>query len=94
VVSAFGPNPAWWDVASQLTVTGLMGIVVLRFGVLSTVVAFVFLFILQTAPLTADVGKWYFGTSAAIVLLLGAIAVAAFTWARAGEPLFGRPLLD
>jgi hypothetical protein len=94
VVSAFGPNPAWLDVASQLTVTGLMGFVVLRLGVLSTLVSFVFLFILQTAPLTADVGKWYFGTSAAIVLLLGAIAVAAFTWARAGEPLFGRPLLD
>jgi hypothetical protein len=94
IVNALVGHPAWLDVISSLTVTALMGIVVLRFGVLSTLVAFVFLFSLQSAPLTADVGKWFFGTSAAIVLLLGAIAVAAFTWARAGEPLFGRPLLD
>jgi len=27
-------------------------------------------------------------------VLLGAVAVCAFTWARAGEPVFGRPLLE
>jgi hypothetical protein len=58
------------------------------------VVAFFYLYILQGAPLTADPNKWFFGTSAAIVVLLGAVAVCAFTWARAGGPLFGRPLLD
>jgi hypothetical protein len=94
IANALSGHPAWLDVFSSLTVTLLMGIVVLRFGVLSTLVAFVFLFSLQSAPLTADVGKWFFGTSTVIVLVLSGIAVAAFTWARAGEPLFGRPLLD
>jgi len=94
IIAIFGSNPAWLDIASQLIVTGLLGYVVVRFGVLSTLVAFLFLFILQAAPLTADVTKWFFGTSTAIVALLGTLAVCAFSWARTGEPLFGRPLLD
>jgi hypothetical protein len=94
VTNMFGPDPAWWDIFSQLAVIGIVGIVVVRLGVLSTLVAFGYLFILQGAPLTADASKWFFGTSTAIVLLLGALAVCAFAWARAGEPLFGRPLLD
>jgi len=94
VAHIFGPNPAWFDIAAQLAVTGIMGLVVVRLGVLSTLVAFAYLFILQTAPLTADAGKWFFPTSAAIVSLLGVVAMCAFSWARTGEPLFGRPLLD
>jgi serine/threonine-protein kinase len=94
IAALFVSNPPWFDILSEVAVLGLMAYVVVRLGVLSTLVALFFLFVLQAAPLTADVTKWFFGTSTAIVLLLGALAVYAFSWARTGEPLFGRPLVE
>jgi hypothetical protein len=102
-VLAFSINPiaavlslqsAWLEVLAPIAVTSLMVFAAIRLGLLATLVAFIVIFLLQGAPLTADPGRWYFGTGIAIALLVTAIATCAFSWARAGEPLFGRPLLD
>jgi hypothetical protein len=78
------------EIAAVVVIRTIMTFAAIRLGLLATVVAFIFIIILQGAPLTADAGKWYFATSASIVLMLAAIAICAFSWARAGQPLFGR----
>jgi hypothetical protein len=84
----------WLEAVGPLVVTSLMVFSAIRQGMLATLVAFLVIFLLEAAPLTADPAKWYFSTGVAITLIVAALALAAFSWARAGEPLFGRPLLD
>jgi len=82
------------DIIASLIGTCIVVFVVVRLGVLVLLVGFLVTFLLTQAPLTADPGRWYFGTSTMLVLFCGAIAICGFVWARAGEPLFGRRLLD
>ncbi len=82
------------DILASLTAITLIVFVIVRLGVLVTLLGFFVNFTLSQAPLTTDTGKWYFGTSGLLIVLCGAIAVCGFVWSRAGEPLFGKTLLD
>jgi serine/threonine-protein kinase len=87
-------RPLWFTAPVALAITSLMVFVMLRFGLLATVVMFFVNFLLGGAALTLDTSKWFFGTSAAQVVAVAAIAVFGFYASRGGEPLFGRRLLD
>jgi tRNA A-37 threonylcarbamoyl transferase component Bud32 len=87
-------RPLWFTGPVALTIMSLMVFVMLRFGLLATVVMFFVNFLLGPAALTLDTSKWFFGTSAAQLIAVAAIAVFGFYASRGGEPLFGRRLLD
>ena len=44
--------------------------------------------------LTMDPSRWYFRSSAVVLVILAALAVHGFRAALAGRPVFGRALLE
>jgi hypothetical protein len=82
------------DILASLAAVCLIVFAIVRLGVLVTLIGFFIMFLLAQAPLTADVGKWFASTSSLLVLLCAALAICGFVWSRAGEPLFGKTLLD
>jgi hypothetical protein len=71
-----------------------MVFVLLRFGLLAAVVMFFVNFALGNAVVTLDPSKWFFPTSATLLLFVAALAVYGFYSSRAGEPLLGRRIFD
>jgi hypothetical protein len=72
----------------------MMFIILLRFGLLALVVAFLTMHLWQVFPLTLTMGRPYAGTS--IVLMLGIAALSGYGYyaSRGDEPLFGKDLLE
>ncbi len=75
-------------VFSALVVTALM-VALFRFGILSFVVAMLFLTVLTEFPLASNLPAWY-GTGS-VVALVGLVAIAGYGFriALAGKPLLG-----
>jgi serine/threonine-protein kinase len=69
-------------------------VVLLRFGLVGFIAGYFLLGILTMVPLTTDPSAWYAGVGSAGVLLVLAIAVAAFVISVGGRPLFGRIALE
>ena len=61
---------------------------------LATITLFFVNFVLGSAVVTLDAGKWFFPASAALLMLLTALAVYGFYSSRGGEPLLGRQILE
>ena len=57
------PPPLWLGLSSALFTVSLIVFVMLRFGLLATMTFFLVNFLLNSAPLTLDPGKWFFPTS-------------------------------
>ena len=86
--------PAWFTSIFLLAIVSVMVFVVFRFGLLAAVVMFFVNYLIGSAVITLDPSKWFFPTSAALLLLVSALAVYGFYAARGGEPLLGRRILD
>jgi serine/threonine-protein kinase len=90
---ANSPAP-WLALLTALVVVAAMVLVIMRVGLLGTVVLFFVNFVLSSAVVTLDTSKWFFPTSAALLALVGSLAIYGFYASRGGEPLFGRRILD
>jgi len=66
----------------------------LRFGLLATMAWSLFMWLSDSVPLTPDTSDWYFGRSAATLLILAALAAYAFWISLAGRPLIGNDPLE
>jgi serine/threonine-protein kinase len=86
--------PAWMAALFSLVVAAAIVFVVFRFGLLAMTVMFFVNFLLQSAALTLDTSRWFFPTTGALLLIVGALAAYGFYSSRAGEPLLGRRILD
>ena len=86
--------PAWFSTIIALAVVLAIVFVVFRFGLLSAITMFFVNFVLGNAVLTVDASKWFFPMSAALLLLIVALAVYGFYASRGGEPLLGRRILE
>jgi len=86
--------PLWLGLLISLIVLSGIVFMMLRFGLLTTMTFFVVNFLLTSAPVTLDPGRWYFSTSTTLLLIVSALAVYGFYASRGGEPLFGRRILD
>ena len=69
-------------------------IVIVRFGLLASVMMFSVHLMLVIAPLTYDLTAWYSITSLAPLVIVAAVLVFAFNAALARKPLFGRRILE
>jgi hypothetical protein len=63
--------------------------VMLRYGLLSVVVAYYFFSLLIDGPLTLDVGAWYARVGGLYAAVLLALAGGAFYISLGGKPLYG-----
>jgi eukaryotic-like serine/threonine-protein kinase len=86
--------PIWLGSILALLVVSAMVFVLLRFGLLAAIVMFFVNFALGNAVVTLDPSKWFFPTSATLLLFVAALAVYGFYSSRAGEPLLGRRIFD
>ena len=69
-------------------------IVLLRAGVLASVVAHFFFHMLDATPLTLDFSAWYAGRTLLSLVFLAALLLCGFYFSLGGKPLFGRSLLE
>jgi hypothetical protein len=79
----------WLDLTIQTIITLLVATVVLRFGLLATVVAFFVFGLCGNVPLTLHTSLWWATASNLTLALLTALALFGFHASRAGQPLFG-----
>lgn len=86
--------PAWFTLIFLLAIVSAMVFVIFRFGLLATITLFFVNFVLGSAVVTLDASKWFFPASAALLILVTALAVYGFYSSRGGEPLLGRQILE
>ncbi len=77
------------NTAFTLEVSALYMAVLVRFGVLAMVIAFLTNAVLTQGVLTADLSKVYASTSVWLLLLIGGFALWGFLASRDRQPLFG-----
>jgi hypothetical protein len=87
-------KPVWLSIVVGLLSVSLIVFIMLRFGLLATLVFFFANFLLNSSTITLDPGKWFFSTSTLMLLLVAALGFYGFYASRGGEPLLGRRLLD
>jgi hypothetical protein len=91
--SAFGPAPVWWiEGIAEVAIIAVYLFVMIRFGLLATLVAYFVTTVCQTMPLTLDVRHWSATGSNQTIAMIVALTLFAFYAARAGRPLFGLEL--
>ena len=86
--------PIWFGALFALAMVTSMVFLILRFGLLATITLFFVNFVLSSAVLTLDTSKWFFSTSATLLLMVAVLAAYGFYASRGGEPLLGRRILD
>ncbi len=79
---------------SAALITALWLAVLLRIGVLASVVSLYFFFLLLLLPLTLDLSAWYAGPTRIAFGLFAALLLYGFHTSLGDKPLFGAPLLD
>jgi len=67
--------------------------VLVRFGLLASIIQTIFFLILLMAPIVLDRSAWYFGNSVLFVLAPAVLAVYGFYISLAGRPVFSDRLL-
>ncbi|HET7696715.1 MAG TPA: serine/threonine-protein kinase [Vicinamibacterales bacterium] len=75
----------------------LIAIIVLtidRLGLVATVTLFLVNMMMNTAVVTLDSSRWFFGNSLLLIAMPAAVACYGFYVSRGGEPLLGRRVLD
>jgi hypothetical protein len=77
-----------------LILNGLSVLLLVRLGLLATVVSAAFVFCFLSLPLTTQGSAWYAGISLTAVLLMAAMAFYAFYTSLGGRPLFGGAVLE
>ncbi len=82
------------DVVFGGLVVALFTFVMIRFGLLALTTAAVFVNTVPEMVLTSDLTAWYAESSILALLVVTGIAIYGFHTAMAGQPLFGRGLLE
>jgi Protein kinase domain len=78
----------WLVAGYQIISTVVFFVVLLRFGLLATVVMFTITALTLRMPLTIRPESLYFGTASVTLALVFAIVIVGLWMARAGEPMF------
>jgi len=72
----------------------VLGVTLIRFGLLSGVAAAFVDVVITASPITLDPSAWYFGRSLGVLIALLAITVYGFYTSLGGKPLFVAPALE
>ncbi len=80
--------------AAGLGLSAIICVVLVRLGLVSSVMLWFTNSVLLRAPLTLDWSAWYAGRSFAVLGFFAAVLVAAFYTSLGGRPVFGKALLD
>jgi serine/threonine-protein kinase len=89
--SDLGSAPVFWlELVAESLVVMLFTFVMVRFGLLAALVALFVINVCQIAPLTLDIKHWSSVSSTQTLVLVIALALAAFYASRGDQPLFGR----
>jgi hypothetical protein len=94
VTGETGADQLQLTVLFALSVSALYMAVLVWFGVLALVIAFLTNIVLGQGGMTADFSKVYASTSVWLLALVGGLAVFGFYASRDREPLFGRLFTD
>ena len=87
VLQSSGP---WWIAAAfQLVIVAGVTVLVVRYGLLVTVVAIGIINVVGNMPLTLSLSHWTAMTSDLVIATVIGIAAFGFYASRAGQPLFG-----
>jgi len=82
------------DAVFILGLFAIMACVILRHGLLAGIAASFVFQVCQRITITTHFAAWYAVPLVSVLLLITTLALFAFYLARAGEPLFGRRLLE
>ena len=88
-----GTSRPWVDVPLRLAVVAIMTFVLLRLGLLATIVAYAVPQILLNLPITLDSSSWYFGLSMIPIVLVAAVAIYGFRISLAGRKILRSELI-
>jgi hypothetical protein len=88
-----GTSRPWVDVPLGLAVVAIMTFVLLRLGLLATIVAYAVPQILLNLPITLDSSSWYFGLSMIPIVLVAAVAIYGFRISLAGRKILRSELI-
>jgi hypothetical protein len=92
VVSNGGGGPVVW--AFWIAIYAILVFIMLRFGMFAMIVT---MFVINSTVenyMTMDFGAWYGLSSAAVLLLLGGLALWGFRVSLGGRPLFSAAALE
>lgn len=84
----------WQFVVAWFLVFGLLGVAMMRYGLVMLASAMLLSYGLQNFPVTLDFSVWYAGTGLAPLVLLLALAVFAFYTSLGGQKVFKGSLLE
>jgi hypothetical protein len=79
---------------AALAVSAVSLFVLFRYGILGLTATFFTGHLIRYGLLTLDPSRWYFRSSALVLVTLAALAVHGFRTALAGRPVFGRAILE
>ena len=88
IVAAIGSTAVRVNTLDSALLPGLLAFVLLRFGLLASIVALTSLGLLSACPPTLDLSAWYIGLVPIPLLAVAAIAIYGFRTSLAGRPLF------
>jgi serine/threonine protein kinase len=89
----FGEAPIL-SAAATIVVFALALVIVIRFGLLALVVAFVLNNVLDAFPITGHFFEWYAEPTILVFVLIISLAILGFITSTAGKPLFGSVSLE
>jgi serine/threonine-protein kinase len=82
------------DLLNGAVNAGLFIFLLIRFGLLASVVGHIFFLFFRYLPITSDLSHWYAGGSTAILLAAAAVAVYGFWTSLAGQSVLQGRLLE
>jgi hypothetical protein len=77
-----------------LAISAVFIVVLFRFGILGLSATFFTSLLISSCLLTADPSRWYFKSSALVLVILAALVIHGFRAALAGRPMFGHAILE
>ena len=81
-------------IPAGLATSAVFIFVLFRFGILGLSATYFTSLLISSCLLTVDPSRWYFRSSALVLVILAALAIHGFRAALAGRPMFGRAILE
>jgi hypothetical protein len=91
--SMLGINPII-AIPAGVAISAVFIFVLFRFGILGLSATYFTTLLISSCLLTVDPSRWYFRSSALVLVILAGLAIHGFRTALAGRPMFGRALLE
>ena len=88
VVPVIGSATLWLDIVEGALFFALFAFVLLRFGLLAAIAAYMCFVLLSTCPPTLDLSAWYIGLVPIPLVAVAVIAIYGFRTSLGGRPLF------